>query len=88
MIWSEISSMFIMLLLLVWIISLRRENRFLKKENRELMKITGEYETMKNDAKEILKTNEEIKTIKLMREKYGLSLIDAKEIVDSTQEKQ
>ena len=88
MIWSEISSMFIMLLLLVWIISLRRENRFLKKENRELMKITGEYETMKNDAKEILKTNEEIKTIKLMREKYRLSLIDAKEIVDSTQEKQ
>lgn len=33
---------------------------------------------MKNDAKNILKTTEGIKTIKLMRVKYNLSLVDTK----------
>lgn len=60
-----------------------RENSRLKKENTRLMKETGEYEGMKADAKEILKDTPEVKTIKSLREKYGLSLIDAKEIVDS-----
>jgi len=72
-----------MLLLLSWGISLMRENSRLKKEKNRLMKKTGEYEEMKNNAKEILKDTPEIKTIKLMREKYDLSLINAKEIVDS-----
>lgn len=72
-----------MLLLLGWTISLMRENSRLKEKNTMLMKQTGEYEAMKNDAKEILKDTPEVKTIKLLREKYGLSLIDAKEIVDS-----
>lgn len=72
-----------MLLLLGWTISLMRENSRLKEKNTMLMKQTGEYEDMKNDAKEILKDTPEVKTIKLLREKYGLSLIDAKEIVDS-----
>ncbi|MCJ0930484.1 hypothetical protein MST22_04890 [Virgibacillus halodenitrificans] len=62
------------------------ENSRLKKENIRLMKKTGEYKEMKNDAKEILKDTPEIKTIKLMREKYDLSLINAKEIVDSAKE--
>lgn len=75
-----------MLLLLSWGISLMRENSRLKKENTRLMKKTGEYEEMKNNAKEILKDTPEIKTIKLMREKYDLSLINAKEIVDSAKE--
>lgn len=81
--WTEISSILIMLLLLSWGISLMRENSRLKKEKNRLMKKTGEYEEMKNNAKEILKDTPEIKTIKLMREKYDLSLINAKEIVDS-----
>ena len=72
-----------MFLLLGWSISLMRENSRLKKENTRLMKETGEYEGMKADAKEILKDTPEVKTIKSLREKYGLSLIDAKEIVDS-----
>lgn len=84
--WSEISPILIMLLLLGWTISLMRENSRLKKENARLMKKTGEYEDMKNDAKEILKDTPEVKTIKSLREKYGLSLIDAKEIVDSVKE--
>ncbi len=75
-----------MLLLLGWTISLMRENSRLKKENTRLLRKTGEYEDMKADAKEILKNNPEIKTIKSLREKYGLSLIDAKEIVDSVKE--
>lgn len=83
MVWSEISSILIMLLLLGWTLSLMRENSLLKKENISLLKKTGEYEDMKNDAKEKLKDTSEIKTIKSLREKYGLSMINAKEIVDT-----
>ncbi|MGM8366777.1 hypothetical protein ACLIBG_15090 [Virgibacillus sp. W0181] len=83
MAWSEISSVLIMLLLLGWSISIMRENNRLKKENTRLMKKTGEYGDMENDAKEMLKETPEVKAIKSMRKKYGLSLIDAKEVVDS-----
>nr|WP_289037742.1 hypothetical protein [uncultured Allobacillus sp.] len=81
--WSEISSILIMLLLLGWSISLMSQNSALKKENLRLLKKTGEYDDMKNEAKEILKSSTEVKTVKSLREKYGLSLIDAKKIVDS-----
>lgn len=72
-----------MLLLLGWGISLMSQNSALKKENLRLLKKTGEYDDMKNEAKEILKSSTEVKTVKSLREKYGLSLIDAKKIVDS-----
>lgn len=75
--WSEISSILIMLLLLGWGISLMSQNSALKKENLRLLKKTGEYDDMKNEAKEILKSSTEVKTVKSLREKYGLSLIDA-----------
>lgn len=81
--WSEISSLLIMLLLLGWSISLMRQNSALKKKNLRLLEKTGEYGNMKNEAKEILKGSTEVKTVKSLREKYGLSLIDAKKIVDS-----
>ena len=81
--WSEISSILIMLLLLGWGISLMSQNSALKKENLRLLKKTGEYDDMKNEAKEIVKSSTEVKTVKSLREKYGLSLIDAKKIVDS-----
>ena len=81
--WSEINSILIMLLLLGWCISLMRQNNVLKKENLRLLEKTGEYDDMKNEAKEILKVSTEVKTVKSLREKYGLSLIDAKKIVDS-----
>lgn len=81
--WSEISSILIMLLLLGWGISLMSQNSALKKENLRLLKKTGEYDDMKNEAKEILKSSTEVKTVKSLREKYGLSLMNAKKIVDS-----
>ncbi|SFE35428.1 hypothetical protein [Alteribacillus iranensis] len=80
---SEVSSILIMLLLLGWCISLMRQNRVLKRENVRLLEKTGEYDDMKNEAKEILKSSTEVKTVKSLRKRYGLSLIDAKEIVDS-----
>lgn len=83
---TEISSILLLLLLLSWGMSLRAENSRLQKENSRLMKKSGEYEEMKHDAKKILKETTEIKTIKSLREKYGLSLIDAKEIVDAVKE--
>ncbi|GAB4071856.1 hypothetical protein GCM10028778_00020 [Barrientosiimonas marina] len=81
--WSEISSILIMLLLLGWGISLMRQNSALKKEKLRLLEKTGEYGDIKNEAKEILKSSTEVKTVKSLREKYDLSLIDAKKIVDS-----
>ena len=81
--WSELRSIIIMLLLLGWCISLMRQKSILKRENARLLEKTGEYGDMKNEAKEILKNSSEVKTVKSLREKYGLSLIDAKRIVDS-----
>lgn len=81
--WTDISSILIMLLLLGWIMSLRRENRILKSQNKRLLQGTEAYSEMQNDAKEMLAHTEEIQTIKQLREKYHLSLIDAKELVDS-----
>ena len=72
-----------MLFLLGWIVSLRRENRILKSQNKRLLKGTDTYTDMQNDAQKMLAHTEEIQTIKQLREKYGLSLIDAKELVDS-----
>lgn len=80
--WTAISTI-IMLYLVIWSFSLMRENSRLKEENMRLMKKTGEYEEMKKDAKELLRDTPEIRTIKLLREKYGLSLIAAKDLVDS-----
>ncbi len=84
--WSEISSILIMLLLLGWTISLTVENGRLKKENYRLLRKSGEYEEIQIEAKETLKITTEIKTIKSLREKYNLSLVNAKEIVDSVKE--
>ena len=81
--WSEIRSIIIMLLLLGWYVSLMRQKSVLKRENTRLLEKTGEYGDMKNEAKEILKNSSEVMTVKSLREKYGLSLIDAKKIVDS-----
>ncbi|WP_240378007.1 hypothetical protein [Bacillus piscicola] len=81
--WSEISSLLIIILLLGWGISLMRQNSALKKENLRLLKKTGEYDNMKKEAQETLKSSTEVKTVKSLREKYGLSLLEAKEIVDS-----
>lgn len=81
--WSDISSLLIIIALVCWCFSLMRENSILKRENAKLLKNTRTYEDIKNEAKEILKTSTEVKTVKSLREKYGLSLIDAKKIVDS-----
>lgn len=80
--WAEIRSILIILLLLCCVISLMRQNRLLKKENMRLLEKTGQYRDMKNEANEILKSSTEVKTVKSLRKKYGLSLIDAKKIVD------
>ncbi|ALX48273.1 hypothetical protein [Lentibacillus amyloliquefaciens] len=81
--WSDISSLLIIIALVCWCFSLMRENSILKRENARLLENTGTYEDIKNEAKEILKTSTEVKTVKSLREKYGLSLINAKKIVDS-----
>lgn len=84
--WIEMSGLILMALLVVWNFSLIRENQRLKKANMEMTKTTDQYEDMKADAKEILTTTNDVKTVKALREKYGLSLLDAKNIVDAAKE--
>ncbi|MDQ0300434.1 ribosomal protein L7/L12 [Salibacterium salarium] len=81
--WSDISSLIIILVLLGWCFSLMRKNDALKRENIKLLEETGKYEDIKSEAKEILSTSTEVNTVKSLREKHGLSLLDAKKIVDS-----
>ncbi|TFJ91373.1 MULTISPECIES: hypothetical protein [Lentibacillus] len=81
--WSDISSLLIIIALACWCFSLMRKNDALKRENNRLLKKTGEYEDIKSEAKEILSTSTEVKAVKSLREKYGLSLVDAKKVVDS-----
>ncbi|QKY69331.1 hypothetical protein [Lentibacillus sp. CBA3610] len=81
--WSDISSLLIIIALACWCFSLMRKNDALKRENNRLLKKTGEYEDIKSEAKEILSTSTEVKVVKSLREKYGLSLVDAKKVVDS-----
>lgn len=83
MLWSDINSLIIMLVLLGWCFSLMRKNDALKRENNKLLEETGKYEDIKSEAKAILSTSTEVKTVKSIRERYGLSLVDAKKVVDS-----
>src|SRR5699024_9354084 len=80
---TSMAILILFILIISLIIRLWRRNKALQTENIRLMKKTGEYEVMKDDARKLLKTTEEIKTIKLMREKYNLTLVDAQKIVDS-----
>lgn len=81
--WFELSSIAIIVLLAAFSFSLMQQNAKLKEENIRLLKMTDEYEVIRDEAKELLKTENDIKTIKSLREKYNLSLVDAKNVVDS-----
>lgn len=72
-----------MLVLLGECFILMRKNSVLKKENARLLKKYNGYDDLKNEAKHLMETSTELKTIKALREKHGLSLVDAKNIVDS-----
>ncbi|WP_373894056.1 hypothetical protein [Virgibacillus sp. CBA3643] len=45
---------------------------------------TSAHDDLKTEASDMLKTMTEVQTIKSLRQRYSLSLIDAKNIVDST----
>ncbi|QDI90902.1 hypothetical protein EPH95_06680 [Salicibibacter halophilus] len=81
--WSDISLLTFILILMVWCFRLMRKNSTLKRENDRLLKVTGAYVDMESEAKKILRTSTEVKTVKTLRERYDLSMIDAKKIVDS-----
>lgn len=45
-----------------------------------------QYDDMKEEASEMLKSMTMIQTIRVLKEKYGLSLVDAKSIVDAVKQ--
>lgn len=81
--WFELSSIALIVALIGFSFSLMQQNTKLKEENIRLLKMTDEYEVIRNEAKELLKTENDIKAIKSLRDKYNLSLVDAKNVIDS-----
>lgn len=79
---------FIILLVLVsQLFSLIRKNGVLRKENVKLLKKADAYDALRSEVKEMLKTSTEMQTIKTLRADKGLSLVDAKKVVDSVKGK-
>ncbi|WP_085520522.1 hypothetical protein [Tuberibacillus sp. Marseille-P3662] len=81
--WSEISSFIIILCLAIGYFIQMREISALKKENARLLRKYNGYDDLKDEAKELLETSTEMKTIKTIRERYRLTMVDAKNIVDA-----
>lgn len=58
----------------------------LKKKYSDSFKKDSKYDDLKIEANKMLNSMTKIETIKALRERYGLSLVDAKNIVDSVKQ--
>lgn len=77
-----ISLLLIIIMFLGWGISLMCQNIALKKKNVSILNKIGEYNEVKTEAKEKYKNSTDVETIKFLRKKHDLSLMEAKKIVD------
>ena len=58
----------------------------LKKKYSDSFKYDSKYDGLKMEANKMLNSMTKMQTIKVLRERYGLSLVDAKKIVDSVKQ--
>jgi len=72
----------IMGLLLIMLLLLTSKSIPSGKKKEFVLNESQEFEEMKTYAKENLESSNEILTIRAIRKKYGLSLVDAKKIMD------
>ncbi|PIE91952.1 hypothetical protein CO726_29210 [Bacillus fungorum] len=68
---------------IIYIIILTTKINVLRNENIKLLKETNAFDDLKTEVKQKLELSTEMETIKFLRTKKGLSIIDAKQIVDS-----
>ncbi|KXY17189.1 hypothetical protein [Bacillus sp. FSL K6-0067] len=70
---------------LLYIISLNKKVTALRKENSKLLMNSHNPDSLKEEIRERLENNTEIQTIKFLRTEKGMSLVDAKQLVDAVQ---
>lgn len=76
-------SLVINILFVVYIVILTNKINVLRKENTKLLKDTNAFDDLKTAVKHKLEFSTEMETIKFLRVEKGLSMIDAKQLVDS-----
>lgn len=69
-------------LIIITILILIPQRNYSKKKKEFFLKESKELQEMKGYAKESLESSNEIITLKSLRKKYSLSLVDAKKIMD------
>lgn len=67
---------------IIYIFILMNKIKVLRKENIELLRESNIYDDLEAEVKHKLKFSTEIETIKYLRIEKGLSMIEAKNIVD------
>lgn len=83
--WAELFSLVIIIALLMWGFNLRKSNNLLMAQNLKLLKESGKINEIQNEVRDMKETHTDVEVIKMLREKYGLSLIGAKQIFDYSQ---
>ncbi|GIN39415.1 hypothetical protein [Heyndrickxia oleronia] len=78
--WSLITSLILNVAFLIYILVLTNKIKALRKENTQPSESNDELIAL---AQEKLKIYGDIKTVKYLREEKGLSMIDAKQLVDA-----
>ncbi|HLQ72740.1 MAG TPA: hypothetical protein VK125_00780 [Bacillota bacterium] len=80
--WAELISLIIIIALLYVILNIRRQNQLLQKQYFKLLKSSGELESIATGISEKLNEQSDVECIKELRETYGFSMVQAKQIVD------
>ncbi|HDR4605114.1 MULTISPECIES: hypothetical protein [Bacillus] len=77
------ASLLFNLTFLIYIFVLMKKVNVLRKENNRLLQESNQFGDLQSEVKYKLRISNEIETIKFLREEKGISMIEAKEIVDS-----
>ncbi|PEQ09126.1 hypothetical protein [Bacillus toyonensis] len=72
-------------LYIVSIISLKKKETALRKEDSKLLMNLHNLDSLKEEIKKSLETNNEIQTIHFLKIEKGMSFVDAKQLVNSVQ---
>lgn len=75
------TSLIINVVLLLYVWRLSNKVKVLRRANKELL--STHLDDLKQEIKHMLDTSNEMYTIKFLREEKGMSLVDAKQFVDS-----
>lgn len=78
----EKTSFIFNIVFIIWIFILMNKIKVLRKENNHLLRESNIYDDLKAEAEHKLKFSSEMETIKYLRTEKGLSMLEAKKMVD------